>query len=277
MHRFFRILGAVALIAAPVSAPAQSDQTLADIRQELSVLYVDMQRLRRELSTTGAASGTQAGGSLLDRVAAIEAEMQRLTAKTEELEFRIDSVVKDGTNRIDDIEFRLCEMDSNCNIETWAPGKTLGGGERPSGGTTPVIDTTTAIDGPQLAVGEQADFDAAVAALEAGEYASAAQQFASFQQNYPGGPMTTRAQMLQGLSLESNGQISDAARVYLDTFSLDPNGPVAPEALLRLGVMLGQLNKVSQACVTLGEVEARFPAAEVVPEARSEMAALACQ
>ena len=115
------------------------------------------------------------------------------------------------------------------------------------------------------------------ATLQAGQYASAAQQFASFEQNYPGGPMTMRARLLRGLSLESNGQISDAARVYLDTFSDDQNGPVAPEALMRLGVMLGQLNKTSQACVTLGEVEVRFPAAEVVADARAEMATLGCQ
>ena len=74
---------AVALPFAP--AFAQDDQTLADIRQELSVLYVDVQRLKRELSTTAAPSGTGAGGSVLERVDAIEMELQRLTAKTEQL------------------------------------------------------------------------------------------------------------------------------------------------------------------------------------------------
>lgn len=46
-------------LAAPVTGvlAQEQDQTLADIRQELSVLYVDLQRLKRELSTTGAPSG----------------------------------------------------------------------------------------------------------------------------------------------------------------------------------------------------------------------------
>ena len=54
--------------------PAQDRaQTLADIRQELTVLYVEMQRLKGELNTTGGASAPSGGGSMLDRVNAIEA------------------------------------------------------------------------------------------------------------------------------------------------------------------------------------------------------------
>ncbi len=44
------LLAGVLGAAVPVLA---QDQTLADIRQELSVLSVEVQRLKRELSTTG--------------------------------------------------------------------------------------------------------------------------------------------------------------------------------------------------------------------------------
>ncbi len=57
-----RVITLVALVCSnlmlPHFAAAQQDQTLADIRQELSVLFVDVQRLKRELSTTGWPSGT---------------------------------------------------------------------------------------------------------------------------------------------------------------------------------------------------------------------------
>ena len=46
----FVILCAAALLMSPVPAAAQDDQTLADIRQELTVLYVEMQRLKRDLA-----------------------------------------------------------------------------------------------------------------------------------------------------------------------------------------------------------------------------------
>ncbi|MEO0761253.1 MAG: tol-pal system protein, partial [Pseudomonadota bacterium] len=47
----------IATLALPgAGAVAQDAETLADIRQEMTVLYVEVQRLRRELSTTGGAS-----------------------------------------------------------------------------------------------------------------------------------------------------------------------------------------------------------------------------
>ena len=102
-----RILAVCAILLAPLPAAAQ-DEALADIRQQLTALYVDVQRLRTELSTTGTLPTGIAGATPLDRLDAIEAELQRLTSKAEELEFRVNRITVDGTNRIGDLEFRLC-------------------------------------------------------------------------------------------------------------------------------------------------------------------------
>ena len=107
----FALIVALGLAFGPVTAQAQDAQTLADVRQELTVLNVEVQKLRRELSTTGGASVAVTGGSVLERVNAMESELQRLTSKTEELENRINRVVADGTNRIGDLEFRLVELE----------------------------------------------------------------------------------------------------------------------------------------------------------------------
>ena len=56
---------------------------------------------------TGAAPAGVAGGDALQRMDAIEAALAQLTSKTEALEFRVNQVVTDGTNRIGDMEFRL--------------------------------------------------------------------------------------------------------------------------------------------------------------------------
>lgn len=263
------------LVLAPLGAAAQSTETLADIRQELAVLFVELQKLKRELSTTGGAGQLSGGGSLVDRVNAIESEVQRLTAKTEDLEFRIDRVVSDGTNRVGDLEFRLCELESGCDVSKLEPGSTLGGIAPATGGGT-VVPTPPAEDAPQLAAAEQADFERARAALESGDTVSAAEQFAAFRSTYPGGPLSARAGLLQGEALEAAGQHSDAARAYLDTFSTAQDPAEASEALFRLGRSLGVLGQTEDACLTLAQVETRYPAAAVVESARQEMTRLGC-
>ena len=263
------------MLAAPSGAVAQQAGTLADIRQELAVLFVELQKLKRELSTTGGAGQLADSGPLLDRLNAIEAEVQRLTARTEELEFRIDRVVRDGTNRVGDLEFRLCELEPGCDIAGLEPGSTLGdaipqtGGAGSGGGAPPVA-------GPELAVGERDDFERARAALEAGDHAAAAEQLAAFLAAYPGSPLSGQAGLLRGRALEAAGQPSAAARAWLDTFSAAPEGPEAAEALYNLGRVLAVMGQTDEACVTLGQVAPRFPGAAVAAEAQAEMARLGC-
>lgn len=274
----------LAFAVVPVGATAQDTQTLADIRQELSVLSVEMKKLRRELNTTGSPGQPSGGGSVIDRVNAIESAVQRLTSKTEELEFRIERVVQDGTNRLDDLEFRLCEMEPGCDIANFEPGSTLGGDVASTPDRTGMISAPAAPSapadggdtGPQLAVGERDDFERAQAAFEAGEYERAAEQFAAFQQSYPGGPLSGRAGLLRGEALDAVGRRSDAARAYLETFSAAPGGDEAPEALFRLGRALGQLGQTEDACVTLAQVAERYPGAGAVSDARAEMDRLGC-
>ncbi|MEL7253171.1 MAG: tol-pal system protein YbgF [Pseudomonadota bacterium] len=274
-----RLLSVLLALAVASMAHAQDrTQTLADIRQELSVLYVEIQKLKRELSTTGGVQTQAVGGSTIDRVNTIEAEMTRLTALTEQLQFRIDSVVRDGTNQIGDLEFRLCELEPDCDISTLGQGTTLGGVEPTTGGTQPVSQPdTAATPDVQLAVGERADFDAAVAAMENGDNAAAAQQFAAFLSNYPGSPLSGDARLMRGAALEADGQNTQAARAFLDAFSQDPNGEKAPEALFLLGRSLGRIGQVDEACVTLAEVSVRFPGGQAASDAQAERARLGCQ
>ena len=124
-----------ALLAVKVAGPAaaQDAETLADIRQELQFVLGEIVKLKRELSTTGNVelpAGTNAPA--LQRIDALEAEIQRLTGQIEQVQFRIEAVVSDGTNRIGDLEFRMCELEANCDIASLGDTPTLGGGELPA-------------------------------------------------------------------------------------------------------------------------------------------------
>lgn len=263
----------VLALPAPAALAQSRSETLADIRQELSVLWVDIQRLRTELSTTGGAGGT-AGGSTLERLDAIEGELRRLTSATETLQIRVDSIVTDGTNRIGDLEFRLCELEDECDIGSLGDTPTLGGGAAPA--AAPALPATTGSNGPRLAEAEQSDFDRAMALYEAGDFAGAAQGFEAYTDTYPGGALSAEAHFWRGEAEARQGAWSRAARAYLASFSGAPDAPRAPESLYRLGTSLNELGQRDEACLTLGEVEVRYPSSPTVLDARAAMTRVGC-
>lgn len=269
MLRRFSIV--TALVLAPLGANAE---TLADVRADLAPLRAEIAALKAELTATGSTNPLAGDGPTLDRIQTLENTVQRLTAKTEDLEIRLGRVVADGTNRIGDLEFRLCDLDPACNIANIGETAPLGGeaGVAPA----PVVQPTPSEE-PSLAIGEQADFQRASEALATGDFRAAADQFAAFSATYPGGPLAGQANLLRGDALAGLGEMAPAARAYLEAFSGNPEGPEAPQSLFKLGKALADLGQTSEACVTLGEVAARFPDAEQALQAQSARRNLGCE
>ena len=269
------IRAAVLMVALALPAAAQDRAaTLADIRQQITVLEVELQSLRRELSTTGTAmeDAADADGGPIPRLDAVEGALRTLTARIEELEFRIDRVVSDGTNRIDDLKFRLTELEGG-DVGQIPPTLPLGGGALPPP-VTPIPSPAT----PELAVGEQADFDAAVALTRDGTPADALAAFDSFVENYPRSPLSAEAQLMRGDMLVEVGNPTQAGRAFLESYTLaeldDPG--LAAEALLKLGQTLADLGQTPEACVALGQVPARFAGTAAADAADTALAGLDC-
>jgi tol-pal system protein YbgF len=271
----------VALCLLPVLGHAQDrTQTLADIRAELAALAAEFNALKAELVSTGAATSGAAGADALTRMDTIEAELARLTARTEEVELKLNRVVSDGTNRIGDIEYRLCEVTEGCDPATLGATPELGGATgtvAPVATDTGVAPATDSTGGAELAVAEQQDFDRAKEVLGQGDFPGAAALFATYAQSYPGGPLVPEAHYLRGEALSKQGDTGNAARAYLDAFSAKPDGPIAPDALLKLGEGLGALGQVPEACVTLAEVGTRFPGSLAATQATVAMQGFGCQ
>jgi tol-pal system protein YbgF len=262
----------VALAVVPITG--QASETLADIRQDMSVLFVELQKLKRELSTTGGPSVALPTGAL-DRINAIETELQRLTAKTEELEFRVGRVAEDGARRLGDLEFRLCELEDGCDLGSLGRVPALGG-DTGSAIAPSAPQPAPPTGGTELAVGEETDFRRAGEALAQGDFQSAADQFAAFRQTYPGGPLEAQALVAEGRALAGLGNLRDAARRYLDAYAGYPDDAAGPEALWRLGAALGDLGNVAEACVTLSEVAGRYPGAPEIADAEAAMTRFGC-
>ncbi len=260
-----RALGGIALafwLASPVAA-----ETVADIQAELTRLNGQVDQLRAELVKQGPTRGLPvAPATALTRLDQLQEELKRLTNRVDLLSNDISRIVQDATNRIGDIDFRLSELEGG----TPPAGKpeTLGGGL-----TRPEQPPAAA---PELTVTEQADFDAAVAAAEAGDNARAAELFGAFLATYPGGPMSSEAQYRRGEALAAQSDWKGAARSFLDAFSGAPEGAVAPKALYHLGLSLAQLGQVNDACMTLAEVDNRYPGSEVSADVASQRQSLNC-
>lgn len=280
--RVLYVCGVVLSVALlPVVATAQDSaqarkDSLADVRQSLQVLYFEIQQLRTELSTTHGPSGTAGEGPALVRIDALEQELRRLTGDVEQLQFRIEQIVQDGTNRIADLEFRLVELEGG-DLSKLGKTTTLGGGEMPATVVPPVATGTPDGNGTaELAVAEQEDFDAAKRALDEGNYVDSSDRFLAFIDTYPGGPLTGEAYFWRGEALAALSDWKNAARSYLESFSGSPLNSKAPDAFFKLGVSLGKLSQIDAACETLGELSRRYPAAAVVPQAAAEMQTLGC-
>lgn len=261
--------------------PAADQQTLADIKQELAVLYVRLREMKRELVTTTSPGLRNAAPGFQERLDAMEFAVQKLTNKTEELQNRIEHVVADGTMQLHDLAFRLCELQKGCDPSKLDLDKMLGGAAAKAAADSAAAAPAASPSGPAsnsdaMAVGEQDDFDAALKAYKAKDYKAAAAQFKAFNDTYPGGPLAAAAHLYRGLALEGLGQMGEAARAYLDAFSVNPNGEEAPLALYQLGLSLSALGQTDQACVTLGEVGVRFPGDAMVQKADAARTRIGC-
>lgn len=274
-RRLVRLTGGLVLglvLGLGLTAPAGAE-TLADIQAELGQLAAEFNALKAETVASGA-SAAIGGADALARMDAIEAELARLTARAEDIELRLNRVVADGTTRIGDIEFRLCEQTPGCDPMALPPTPPLGGDT--ASAAPPVPSAPAAGTGPELAVAEKDDFDRAKEVLGQGDFRRAEQLFAAYAQSYPGGPLIPEAHYLRGEALTSLGETANAARAYLDSYSSDPQGQFAPDALLKLGQALGALGQVNEACVTLAEVSTQYPGSMAATQAPIAMQGLGC-
>lgn len=282
MRRAAAAFALAALTALPVASFAQDQAaqdtaptTLADMRVQLDGLRAEFQALRAQLVASGAAGYQAAGGdAAIDRMAAIEQRLARLTDRTEQLQNRITRVVAEGTRQMDDLEFRLCEMDETCDLAALTTPDTgyLPSGTDLSAATPPGGQGT----GKAPTAAEQADFDAARKVLASGDFLRAAEMFGKVAETHAGGPMTAEALYLRGQALSEADETRAAAAAWLEGFAADPDGPRAAESLLGIAGIIQLEGDPTAACLYLAEIPARFPGTPQAAQAETQMSRLLC-
>lgn len=263
----------LAALAVAAATPIHAQETVADVRAELNVLNGQIQELRAELVQRGAAGGLPSDpATALTRLDQLEAELRRLTDRVDVLTNDLTRIVEDASNRVGDIEFRLTELEGGDTALVGQPELLGGGLTRPK----PRPRIQAGAPESELTVTERADFDAAVAAAEAGDDARAADLFQTFLETFPGGPLSSEAQFRLGQAQAAQSNWRGAARSYLDAFSGAPQGPLAANALLQLAISLGNLGQTDEACLTLTEIDIRYPGSAVTSEVAATRSRLAC-
>lgn len=275
MRRLIAGLGLVALLSGPVAA--QEATTLADMRAELSSIQQGLASLRAELMASGPQGFQAAGGdSAIDRMNAMEAHLAELTGRMEQWENRVGRIVSDSALRLDDLEFRLCEMDPNCDLSALTSMDPLTTGFDAPDFTGNGPDTTQTNGAEATTAAEQADFDLARQVMGQGDFRRAAELFAAVAQNHAGGPLTAEALYLRGVALDGAGQPRAAAAAWLEGFAADPDGPRGGDSLLGIARVIADDGDAMASCLYLAEIPARFPGSPQAAEADRRMLALNC-
>ncbi len=247
------------------------DRTLSDIRAELPTLFGEIKSLELELRTSKI-ENLIIKGEHLDRINSIEKELISIISQVENLQYRIERIVRDGTNHISDIRFRLCDIEFDCNIENFSQGNTLG---------KPEVRLKETSINPEIFKGvpalERNELYLIETLLRAGNSTGVVEQLEVFLDTYTNGKIRMEIMFLLGKALMVKEQWSKAAKTYLDIYSSFSKVPRTGEALYFLSVSFVELNQFERACLMLTELRIEYPDSDFADDASQKAMELNCQ
>ncbi|BDI60320.1 tetratricopeptide repeat protein [Qipengyuania nanhaisediminis] len=297
------VLSAAVVVSAPVPAFAQDDSEARLRRAEAEIRALqravfpggDGRFFEPQISASGSADNpattrtpsTTAVTDILARLDAVEIQLQRLTALSEE-----------NTNSLALLAGRVSALESGGTIANTAGQGAVTAGS-PSG-ATPQPSNEPVATGSNLAAmtgaasedddssdvaqpaanGPSAERLAAVQAItkpqtddpgddeysygfrlwNAGFYPEARQQLAAFVEQYPDHPQITYGRNLLGRAFLDDGMPEEAARWFLRNYQADRTARRAPDSLLFLAESMIAMGDTRRACIALAEFAETYPA-----------------
>lgn len=272
-------LAAAAFLAAPAMA-----QTRLSLSERVARLEQQMQ---------GQGSG-QSTVELLNRLDALQAEVQDLRGQIEQQTYEIENLKKQQRDRYVDLDARMSRLEGGAAPaapadEPVPPAPAVAPSSDP-GQLTPDELSPAAPAGelaaapesgaaPALApsgdpADERAAYDEALGALLDGRYAESARRFAAFLQQYPDGDYADNATYWLGESYYVTQNYQVALETFQDLLSRFPDSSKAPDALLKVGYSHYELKDWPQAESVLGQVVERYPDTTAARLAQGRLRAL---
>lgn len=256
------------LFAPDASAQGVDRYEFLQMEKQVEAMSGDLQRLRNAVE----------GGDQLQRFQQMESEIQRLTAAVEEMGNRLRKHEADTKLKLEDFEFRIITLeggDPSILFQDEEPAQTGGVGDQGAlqGGTLGQL--TTASNG--AALDGRSEYDAGVAAAQAGRLEEARSRLSGFLGTYPDSALAGEASYWLGETHLAASDYNNAATRFLDAVTLYPSNPRAADAMVKLAGTLTLLGKTPEACSTYREVATRFPSnAGAVARAEAEASRAGC-
>lgn len=207
------------------------------------------------------APATDAQVQLLMRLDQFEAELRRLTAEVEEMDFRSRQRAEQDAARLRDLEFRIIELEGGDPTEALRtqPPAAVSPAPPEASAPPPTPPASGTLRVPTSRPEAQAAFDAAARDLEALGLAAGQRSFEEFFARHPDSRLAGDAYHLLGSAFYREGRYQEAARSFLAGMRDHASSPKAPENLVGLGETLAKLGEHDQACAAFAELKVRFP------------------
>ena len=198
---------------------------------------------------TPTAPDTQTLG-LVDRVDALQADLQKATAENERLQHELAL----ANDKIASLQKTLDESNASSEASAAKPApKPVAGGDDAAGSYKQAYD---------LVVQNQ--------------YADAESSFRAFLASYPKDARAPDAHYWLGQSLLAQGKNADAAEQYLGIVKSTPKALKAPDAYLNLGVATKAMGQAAAACAIFKDVPVKFPKASEAVKTKAAARAKSC-
>lgn len=242
--------------------------------------------------TTSTAPSTTAVTDILARLDALELQLQRLTARSEEttnsltgLETRVAALETAAVAAPAEVEPEATEAtNSNLAVMTGASsgGSAAAQQTAPStAGPSPErIAAVRAIAKPQTDDAADDEYSYGFRLWNAGFYPEARQQLASFVESYPNHSRLTFGRNLLGRAFLDDGMPEEAARWFLRNYQADRTAARAPDSLLFLAESMIAMGDTRRACIALAEFGETYPAVatgRLADQYSSNLARVTCE
>ena len=229
--------------------------------------------------------------SIENRLGAIENQMQQLTGKIEELNFRLNKMQSGTATQNGAAPLSAQQVPPGLAYNQSANTSPLTISSAPLDATSNTMIGNTASTPPLSSHSEQPnlnsalsfgtsdtkDYERAFAALKDGNYPAAQDGFKAFLETYKDSALTPNALYWLGETYYVQKQYSESARVFAQGYQSHSDSNKTNDNLLKLGLSLAGMGKKDDACIALLQlVKKNTSETPVLSRAKQEAKKLGC-